>query len=346
VYNMISQKANYSDDLLVDAATSAAAQHATGFITAYEANEDPSDPPGDLPNLFTNPSFETSTNGSPKGWETNTWGGSAEFSHVSSTARNGEHSVQISSTEGADASWTQVVDVEPNAEYTFSAYVKTGENFEPTTGFGVTLNVHELGQDSLANVVTESNTDWTKLETTISTGNSEQLTFNCLYGGWGDSVGSVWFDDAELVQSGGFGGALETVYRRVKEHVEQGDGGNGDGDNGEDGGDNDTIDPGTTIEVDGVVGGWKGVSPSGIEGKTNPTLSLEAGEEYTVEWTNADGVPHDFVIQDSERNEIVGTEIVLEKGVTTPLMFTASSEMARYICTVHPSTMVGDIEVS
>lgn len=117
--------------------------------------------------------------------------------------------------------------------------------------------------------------------------------------------------------------------------------------NGENGGGDDgsTIDPNTTVKMDGKVDGWQGVAPSSIEGTVNPPLSLQAGEEYTVEWTNIDGAPHDFVIQDSNENKLIGSGDVTEQGVTTSLTFTASSEMVRYICTFHPVSMVGDISV-
>lgn len=56
------------------------------------------------------------------------------------------------------------------------------------------------------------------------------------------------------------------------------------------------------IELAGLTPGWEGVAPSEIEGETNPTLTLVAGEEYTVTWTNEDGQPHNFVIEDEEGN--------------------------------------------
>ena len=105
------------------------------------------------------------------------------------------------------------------------------------------------------------------------------------------------------------------------------------------------IDPATTIELDGFIDGWEATAPDSIAGETNPTLTLQEGEEYTVEWTNADGAPHDFDIWDADNNAIVDTEIVSEEGTTTPVTFTATSEMATYVCSVHPNSMIGDIEV-
>ena len=101
----------------------------------------------------------------------------------------------------------------------------------------------------------------------------------------------------------------------------------------------------TTFEFGGAVAGWQGRSPSAIEGETNPTLRLEAGTEYQVVWENLDGRPHDFVVRDDRGAELAGTEIASEQGATQSFSFTASAAMAQYVCTVHSSTMAGDVEI-
>lgn len=42
---------------------------------------------------------------------------------------------------------------------------------------------------------------------------------------------------------------------------------------------------------------------------------------------------------------VAQTEIISEEGAVQAVQFTASAEMAQYICLVHPNTMVGDVEV-
>ena len=42
---------------------------------------------------------------------------------------------------------------------------------------------------------------------------------------------------------------------------------------------------------------------------------------------------------------VAKTEILSEQGAVQGVRFTASSEMAQYICLVHPNTMVGDVSV-
>ena len=106
----------------------------------------------------------------------------------------------------------------------------------------------------------------------------------------------------------------------------------------------------TTIELGGQTTGWVGQAPSSIEGETNPTLEMTAGEEYTVTWENLDGNLHDFHILDSQGNEIEGTGAppegyLSEIGATASVTFTATEEMAEYYCSVHPRTMRGDVSV-
>ncbi|GAB7095354.1 hypothetical protein JCM30237_25070 [Halolamina litorea] len=101
----------------------------------------------------------------------------------------------------------------------------------------------------------------------------------------------------------------------------------------------------TTFVFDGEVEAWQGQSPESILG-ANPTLPLQAGQEYTVEWENVDGQPHNFVILDANEEQLLRTEIITEQGATQSVTFTATEEMATYLCEVHPTTMVGDIEVT
>ena len=101
-----------------------------------------------------------------------------------------------------------------------------------------------------------------------------------------------------------------------------------------------------TIRMDGETAGWIGRAPPGIAGQTNPTLQLEAGTEYQVVWINTDGAPHNFVIRNDAGEDLVRSEIVNEQGQTQTVTFTASAAMTTYLCEVHPSSMVGDVEVS
>ncbi|USZ68395.1 plastocyanin/azurin family copper-binding protein [Halorussus salilacus] len=108
----------------------------------------------------------------------------------------------------------------------------------------------------------------------------------------------------------------------------------------------DEQEPAQTFRFGGEVAAWQGEEPSDIEGAENPTLELEAGTQYEVVWENLDGQPHDFVLQDDGGGNLAGTEQMSEQGATRSVTFEATPEMTTYICTVHPTTMVGDVEVS
>jgi len=101
-----------------------------------------------------------------------------------------------------------------------------------------------------------------------------------------------------------------------------------------------------TIRLGGEVPGWQGAAPPSIEGETNPTLYLEVGSQYEVVWENLDGAPHNFTIEDADGNVLQATETMTDQGQTRSLTFTATEQMTTYICTIHPTTMVGDISFS
>ncbi|WP_440005682.1 cupredoxin domain-containing protein [Halomicrococcus sp. SG-WS-1] len=100
-----------------------------------------------------------------------------------------------------------------------------------------------------------------------------------------------------------------------------------------------------TYRFGGEVVAWHGREPSSIANTDNPTLQLEPGQQYRVVWENLDGQPHNFTIRDDQGNELESTETTSEEGATLSLTFTATPEMSDYICTVHPTTMIGDIQM-
>lgn len=99
-----------------------------------------------------------------------------------------------------------------------------------------------------------------------------------------------------------------------------------------------------TIKLGGKIPGWQGRVPSAIQGKTNPTLSLEPGTTYRLTWVNLDGAEHELIIEDSNGNEITATESASKKGVTRSVTFTATRKMAQYYCEYHPKSMRGNVE--
>ena len=102
----------------------------------------------------------------------------------------------------------------------------------------------------------------------------------------------------------------------------------------------------TAIELEGDTGGWVGRSPESIAGETNPTLPLEAGETYSVTWTNGDGAPHSFIIENADGDRLAGTQIVEQEGESRTVEFEATPEMVSYYCEVHPDSMRGEVSIS
>jgi plastocyanin len=100
-----------------------------------------------------------------------------------------------------------------------------------------------------------------------------------------------------------------------------------------------------TFRLGGEVQAWQGGQPSSIAGKSNPTLQLKPGQKYRVVWENLDGLPHNFVLLDDSGNALESSDIISQQGATQTVTFTATSEMAKYHCEVHPTTMVGQIQL-
>ncbi len=149
----------------------------------------------DSANLLPNPSFEATVDGAPEGWSSRTWAGSGDFGHVDG-GRTGQRCVMLASTTGGDLSWQTTVAVQPDSTYRLSGWIRT-EDLDPGTGRGALLNVHELSRSTATNSVTGTS-DWTHVQSIVRTGDQQQITINCLFGGWGQSTGRAWFDDVRL----------------------------------------------------------------------------------------------------------------------------------------------------
>lgn len=110
--------------------------------------------------------------------------------------------------------------------------------------------------------------------------------------------------------------------------------------------DEETEEEAIPIVLGGKTEHWFGLSPEPIEGEENPTLQLQVDQEYKITWINMDGEPHELAVLDEDETELeVAGEELDPIGETQQLEFTATEEMAIYYCTVHPTTMVGDIEI-
>jgi putative membrane-bound dehydrogenase-like protein len=216
LFDLLSAPADPHDPWPAVAATLAAAEVGRDFLELALAPDPTRDraaaPPAAPTNLLVNPSLEelepaaaasTAAAGSapdaPRAWRPMGWGGRADFG-LAERGHTGVRALRITSATGADASWSQVVAVEPDATYKLSGWIRT-EKVEPLgAAQGALFNVHELQSPKIVRTPAVTGThDWTRVEVTFDSGRHDHLTVNALLGGWGPARGAAEFDDVELV---------------------------------------------------------------------------------------------------------------------------------------------------
>jgi uncharacterized protein len=159
---------NQKDEWLLAALKAAAANHGVNGNTEMK--------PG--PDLFAN-----------SNWKPVTYGGKAFFD-------TDDGPMHISSNTGADASYATKMNVKENTEYRLQARVKT-ENVKGA--MGALLNVHELqGDNRVLTKALKGKNDWTDVTVDFNSGGHHELTFNALFGGWGQSTGQAWYSNVAL----------------------------------------------------------------------------------------------------------------------------------------------------
>ena len=153
------------------------------------------------PNLVPNPSFERTDGDLPAQWSVRTYSGPRSgVSHLVEKrhqyVRTGSHSLRISSESGHDTSVYTPVTLKEGFEYRLSGWVKT----EGLTGArGAQFNLHEAQAFGRTQAAT-GDSDWTGLQLRFTATEQTKVTLNALFGGWGRSTGTAWFDDVELVE--------------------------------------------------------------------------------------------------------------------------------------------------
>ena len=225
VYQAVQDPKNTGDRWLPDAITTAAARHDSGFLKAVMASYRPvikEQDARETANLISNHSFENEQDGRPQGWRIVRYSGRPDHKYAD-MGRTGSGSVQISSEQGADASWSTTVEVKPRTEYRLSAWIKT-EKLNRGSGRGAWLNIHELQDpEKGATKPISGDNDWTQVTLDFNSGQLTQITINCLFGGWGRATGTAWYDDVQLTQPPGavLAGEAGRVVRLVTTHYAQ-----------------------------------------------------------------------------------------------------------------------------
>ncbi|MEE2706751.1 MAG: PVC-type heme-binding CxxCH protein [Planctomycetota bacterium] len=217
IFDAIRQDSNANDRWIPDAATIAAAKHDAGFLKAVLASttgsgrevEKPETPKKPV-NLLANPSFEEVSGQQPTHWKVRNYNGQSSHK-LAAGGRTGKYCVEISSEKGSDTSWFHDVTVKPNTNYQLTGWVKAKELRNVRGAFGALFNVHELqGAKAVRTKGITGTKDWTPLSITFNSHNRSVIGINCLFGGWGQSAGTAWYDDLELIELGPGGPPLES----------------------------------------------------------------------------------------------------------------------------------------
>ena len=144
---------------------------------------------------------EVSAAGYPTGWVQDMWFTEAGVSLLSVEGGGVEGScLRVENVSVNDARWAQVVEVEPNTLYRFSAMVRAEGIGE--SGYGANLSIG--GINVYSQMVFDTDGEWVELSLTGRTGPEQtQLAVFARIGGYGDdnlNTGVAWFDDLSLVE--------------------------------------------------------------------------------------------------------------------------------------------------
>lgn len=158
---------------------------------------------GELANQVGNPSFEhLDAAGRPIGWASQVYGGSCEFT-VTRDGRRSTTAVCVRSTSGGDGSWFTKVTVKPHTAYVMKCWARCENLSGSGRGAQINLHVGDVPADSRVDGRSDALTgtsDWKQLQFLFESGSLSEVQLNCLFGGWGQSTGTAWFDDIQLIE--------------------------------------------------------------------------------------------------------------------------------------------------
>lgn len=146
-------------------------------------------------NLVPNPSFEQVVNNQPSGWLTHNYNGAPEFTLAPGAGRRGGNAARVFSATGADAKWFQKLTVKPNTTYLMKAWAKCENITGPGRGVQINMEPNDYRSDEI-----KGTTGWTLLQFTFESRDKTEVEINCLYGGWGQSSGTAWWDEIEVIE--------------------------------------------------------------------------------------------------------------------------------------------------
>jgi uncharacterized protein len=196
----------------------AIAQHAKPFLAAATPLLPPESGEESV-NLFPNPGFEKvdpNDASKPLAWRVRVYTGEAKHTWEDGIGRGGGKALSIRSETGADTSWCTDIAVEPNTRYRMSGWIHTHGVTHPGGTHGALFNIHP--RHDVTEYV-QDDSEWTKVSLEFQTGPNERtVSINCLYGGWGKSIGEALYDDLELV-SLGTASDLKSLIALARKHA-------------------------------------------------------------------------------------------------------------------------------
>jgi Gpi18-like mannosyltransferase len=149
-------------------------------------------------NLIQNPGFEAVSGDTPADWQRDMWTHDAGVSDLSvdSGAHAGSFCAKVENLSDNDARFAQTVDVEPNAIYRITCYVKAEGVGDEENGAGISI------KDTFASseLLYDTQGEWVPVELYGVTGPDQtSLTVMARLGGYGSTnTGTAWFDDFDM----------------------------------------------------------------------------------------------------------------------------------------------------
>ena len=195
---MANQETILGDPICADAWQIAARHHAKGVLLAAAESAPTAATPEKIPNLLPNAGFSEA---GPAAWALRKYQVEAPddlVMEISDKGRNGSPALMIRSATTADVGAAAEATVKPNTRYRLGGWIRT-ENLEGKGGRGAMLNVH--GMEVVTDAVSGTK-DWTEVSTEFETGGETRILIHCLFGGFGGSSGTAFWDDVYLQEVG------------------------------------------------------------------------------------------------------------------------------------------------
>ena len=167
-------------------------------------------------NMLPNASFEKmGDNKLPSDWTTRTYSARRpDLKHAVETrkeyVRTGKHSLRISAETRHDSSLFARVSLKGGRNYILSGWVRT-ENLQgtATARFWECTNCNTPPRPRASARPPINGPKWREFKSE----QDREVTVNCLFGGWGQSTGTAWWDDVSLVE-------ITPIYReKIKDSV-------------------------------------------------------------------------------------------------------------------------------